>query len=95
MTSSLLSPLPPGAALREEPLTDPVQVLRYSALFLGVFYGFYHQRTINASLKEAHAQAEYKHKESLIEKAKLEWAKKSMPASEGSDSMWLFSCEPF
>jgi hypothetical protein len=40
----------------------------------------------------AHVQSEYKKKESLIEKAKLEWAKKSLPASAktpGGDSKSL------
>ncbi|KAL2414744.1 hypothetical protein ABEF95_017217 [Exophiala dermatitidis] len=56
-----------------------VNVLRYSALVAGVFYGFYHQRTIYARNAEAHAQAEYQHKLELIEKAKKEWAKKTLP----------------
>jgi hypothetical protein len=53
--------------------------LRYSALFFGVIYGFSHQRTLNASARAAHAENEYKHKESIIQKAKLEFAKKNMP----------------
>ena len=55
------------------------QVLRYSALVFGVFYGFSHQKTLNANAKVQHEEHEYRKKESLIEKAKLEWAKKSMP----------------
>ena len=58
---------------------DCLQVLRYSALIFGVFYGFQHQRSITSHGKAAHAQAEYKHKEDLIQKAKLEWSKKSLP----------------
>lgn len=53
--------------------------MRYSALFFGIIYGFSHQRTLNASARAAHAENEYKHKESLIQKAKLEFAKKNMP----------------
>jgi hypothetical protein len=53
--------------------------LRYSALFFGIIYGFSHQRTLNANARAAHAENEYKHKESLIQKAKLEFAKKNMP----------------
>jgi F-type H+-transporting ATP synthase subunit e len=53
--------------------------LRYSALFFGIIYGFSHQRTLNANARAAHAEHEYKHKESLIHKAKLEFAKKNMP----------------
>lgn len=55
------------------------QVLRYSALFFGVFYGFSHQRTLNSNAEIQHKEHAYKHRESLIEKAKLEWAKKTMP----------------
>jgi len=65
-----------------------VNVLRYSALIFGVFYGFTHKRTVVTNAETAKAQAEYKHKESLIEKAKAEWAKKNLPASaktEGGD----------
>ena len=53
--------------------------MRYSALFFGIIYGFSHQRTLNANARAAHAENEYKHKESLIQKAKLEFAKKNMP----------------
>ncbi|KIX01376.1 uncharacterized protein Z518_09101 [Rhinocladiella mackenziei CBS 650.93] len=56
-----------------------VNVLRYSALIAGIFYGFTHQRAITASNAAAHAQAEYQHKLDLIQKAKLEWAKKTLP----------------
>jgi F-type H+-transporting ATP synthase subunit e len=57
------------------------QVLRYSALGLGVFYGFYHQRTISSSQKAAAAQREYEHKQELINKAKEAYAKTKQPAS--------------
>lgn len=59
--------------------SNQVQVLRYSALLAGLFYGFSHQRTITSNNAAAHAQAEYQHKLDLIQKAKLEWAKKSLP----------------
>ncbi|GAM38729.1 hypothetical protein TCE0_033f09696 [Talaromyces pinophilus] len=58
-----------------------VNVLRWSALFGGVFYGLYHQSTLNSQAKHAEQEREYKHKESLIAKAKAEWAKKNAPAS--------------
>jgi hypothetical protein len=58
---------------------DWQQVLRYSALLFGVFYGFSHQRSIYTSAKAAHAEHEYKHKEALIQKAKAEFAKKNLP----------------
>jgi F-type H+-transporting ATP synthase subunit e len=44
-----------------------------------VLYGFQHQRSITSQAKAAHAQAEYQHKADLIQKAKLEWAKKTLP----------------
>ncbi|KAK2004094.1 ATP synthase subunit E [Colletotrichum falcatum] len=56
-----------------------VNVLRYTALGLGVFYGFTHQRSITASQKAAAAQKEYERKEKLIEQAKAEFAKKNQP----------------
>ena len=59
--------------------TNSSQVLRYSALIFGVLYGFQHQRTLNSNARAAHAHAEYQHKADLIQKAKLEWAKKSLP----------------
>ncbi|ROV87744.1 hypothetical protein VSDG_09718 [Cytospora chrysosperma] len=57
------------------------QVLRYSALAFGVFYGFSHQRTINAANRAAAEKHEYEHKQQLIEKAKEEFARKKNPAS--------------
>ena len=62
------------------------KVLRYSALLFGIFYGFSHQRSITASNKASHVEHEYKHKESLIEKAKLEWKKKNLPPEARSAS---------
>ncbi|KAK4129254.1 hypothetical protein N657DRAFT_639839 [Parathielavia appendiculata] len=63
-----------------------VNVLRYSALGLGIFYGFYHQRTITSAQKAAAAQREYEHKQELINKAKEEYAKKKQPAAAASTS---------
>ncbi|KAI0387248.1 ATP synthase subunit E [Hypomontagnella monticulosa] len=57
-----------------------VNVLRYSALAFGVFYGFTHQRSLTASQKAAAAKEEYKHKQQLIEQAKLEYAKSKDPS---------------
>ncbi|KAK5940828.1 F1F0 ATP synthase subunit e, mitochondrial [Knufia obscura] len=64
-------------------------VLRWSALAFGIFYGFSHQRTINSQNHAAHAQAEWKHKEDLIQKAKLEWKKKQNPSAftKGDDGV--------
>jgi F-type H+-transporting ATP synthase subunit e len=54
----------------------------------GVFYGLYHQSKLSAAAKLAAIDREYQHKESLIEKAKAEFAKKNMPGgakTEGGD----------
>ncbi|KAI0596234.1 ATP synthase E chain-domain-containing protein [Biscogniauxia sp. FL1348] len=56
-----------------------VNVLRYSALAFGVFYGFTHQRSITAAQKAAAAQREYEHKQQLIEQARAEYNKSKHP----------------
>ncbi len=63
-----------------------LQVLRYSALALGVFYGFYHQTSLTSSQKVAAAKREYQHKQSLIEKAKAEYSKSKQPPAPASSS---------
>ncbi|OCK80986.1 hypothetical protein K432DRAFT_381744 [Lepidopterella palustris CBS 459.81] len=57
-----------------------VNVLRWSALGLGVFYGLYHQASISSREKLEKTNREYKHKADLISQAKAEWAKKTAPA---------------
>ncbi|KAL2049544.1 hypothetical protein ABVK25_010231 [Lepraria finkii] len=54
-------------------------VLRYSALGAGIFYGLYHQSALKARSKINQINADYQHQSSLIQKAKAEWAKKTMP----------------
>ncbi|KAG8530848.1 uncharacterized protein KY384_004205 [Bacidia gigantensis] len=49
------------------------------ALGSGVFYGFYHQSTIYARDEQHKKQAEFDHQKSVIDKAKVEWAKKTAP----------------
>ncbi|KAK3355098.1 ATP synthase E chain-domain-containing protein [Neurospora tetraspora] len=63
---------------------DIPQVLRYSALGAGIFYGFTHQRSISAAEKAAAAQREYEHKQELINKAKEAYAKSKQPVSATS-----------
>jgi hypothetical protein len=60
------------------------QVLRWSALAFGVFYGFSHQRTITASSKAAADRKAYEHKKHLIEQAKAEYKKKQEQSSTTS-----------
>ncbi|KAK5017834.1 putative ATP synthase subunit E, mitochondrial [Cryomyces antarcticus] len=56
-------------------------VFRYSALALGIFYGFYHQSTITASEKLQGITREYERKSKLIDEAKAAYTKKNMPQS--------------
>ncbi|KAF2806713.1 uncharacterized protein BDZ99DRAFT_523287 [Mytilinidion resinicola] len=62
-----------------------VNVLRWSALGLGVFYGFTHQVSLSSREKLDKINREYKHKEDLIAKAKAEWAKKTAPTTASGD----------
>ena len=55
------------------------QVLRYSALGGGVFYGIYHQSKLSIQTKAAQTDREYKRKERLMAQAKAEWTKRTMP----------------
>ncbi|KAJ4382982.1 F1F0 ATP synthase subunit e, mitochondrial [Didymella sp. IMI 355093] len=52
-----------------------VNVLRWSALATGLFYGAYTQLSISARERAQAEQKAYNHKESLIRQAKAEWAK--------------------
>ena len=61
------------------------QVLRWSALGLGVFYGVYHQSSINTADKVAAEKKDYQRRETLISQAKAEYAKRTSP--EQSDAV--------
>jgi hypothetical protein len=52
----------------------------------GLIYGVYHQSSLNTKAKNAEIDREYKRKESLIEQAKAEWKKKTMPADKKTES---------
>jgi len=54
-------------------------VLRYSALGAGIFYGIYHQRSLNSHFKMNDLARKYQAEESLIAKAKAEYTRKSLP----------------
>ncbi|KAF2707933.1 hypothetical protein K504DRAFT_458412 [Pleomassaria siparia CBS 279.74] len=60
-----------------------LNVLRWSALGLGVFYGIYHQSSISSRAKIAQAKHEFEHQQSLIQQAKAEWAR-SHPSEASS-----------
>ncbi|KAI9798882.1 MAG: hypothetical protein M1833_004385 [Piccolia ochrophora] len=59
--------------------TSGVNVLRYSALITGIVYGFYHQASLKAQQKIAAIDRDYEQKSRLIEQAKAEYVKKTMP----------------
>ncbi|KAK3185390.1 F1F0 ATP synthase subunit e, mitochondrial [Lecanicillium sp. MT-2017a] len=71
-----------------------VNVLRWSALAVGVFYGFSHQRTITATQKAEHNQHEYEKKQKLIDQAKAEYAKKKNPAPASGDDVITDASHP-
>lgn len=61
-----------------------MQVLRWSALGLGLFYGVYHQAKISSKDKTDAINREYQRKEDIIKKAKEEYHKKISPPAPGS-----------
>ncbi|KAH0566215.1 hypothetical protein GP486_000390 [Trichoglossum hirsutum] len=63
-----------------------INVLRYSALFAGIFYGFYHQSTLTARSETAKLDREYERKENLIAQAKAAWLQKTLPPEKKSAS---------
>ncbi|KAF3001286.1 hypothetical protein E8E13_004456 [Curvularia kusanoi] len=66
-----------------------VNVLRWSALATGLFYGAYTQLSISARERAQAEQKAYSHKESLIRQAKAEWAKQhpqEQPKASGAKS---------
>ncbi|PGH09613.1 hypothetical protein AJ79_05669 [Helicocarpus griseus UAMH5409] len=63
-----------------------VNVLRYSALFAGIFYGITHQSSLTSQAKQAQIDREYSRKEALIEQARAEYAKKNAPPESKTPS---------
>ncbi|PVH84312.1 hypothetical protein DL98DRAFT_512683 [Cadophora sp. DSE1049] len=68
-----------------------VNVLRYSALGAGIFYGIYHQAKLSSASKLAAINREYEHKQSLINQAKAEFSKKNAPAVAKTESGGIIS----
>ena len=65
-----------------------VNVLRWSALGLGVCYGAYHQLSLSAADRAKAAQKEWEHKQALIRQAKEQWARdhpSEQPKSSGAN----------
>jgi len=66
------------------PSAQTTNVIRYTALGVGIFYGFYHQRKLQSREKIRQAENEYHRKEKLIMQAKAEWVKKNQPKTSDS-----------
>ncbi|KAI5212537.1 hypothetical protein E4T42_02057 [Aureobasidium subglaciale] len=63
-------------------MSSGANVLRWSALGLGVAYGFYHQSAITAADKLRENQKVYEHKQSLINQARQKYQEKNAPKSK-------------
>ncbi|KAG7099893.1 hypothetical protein E1B28_001694 [Marasmius oreades] len=61
--------------------SQTLNVARYTALFTGVFYGFYHRRTLQAAHDAQKVQNAVHEREHLIAQAKEAWKKKQAPTS--------------
>jgi F-type H+-transporting ATP synthase subunit e len=62
------------------------QVVRYTALLSGVFYGVAHRRTLQREADEAKIEHAVHHREELIAKAKEAWKQKlAAGKSDGSE----------
>lgn len=73
-------------------LTDALQVLRWSALGLGVFYGLYHQTAISSAEKMEAAKKDYERKQYLIDQARAAYAEKKAPKESKSSGS---TCDRF
>jgi len=61
------------------PLT---QVIRYTALFSGVLYGWYHRRTLQAENEKHQIEYAIHHREHLITEARQAWKRKQEAAKD-------------
>ncbi|CCG23869.1 Tim11 protein [Candida orthopsilosis Co 90-125] len=60
-------------------MSTTFNVLRYSALGAGVFYGAYHRYSLESSFAKQQAAKQWKHEEKLIAQAKAEYQKLTNP----------------
>ncbi|TFL03367.1 ATP synthase E chain-domain-containing protein [Pterulicium gracile] len=60
-----------------------VSVVRYTALATGVFYGWYHHRTLQAAHDKHKIEQTVHHREHLIEEAKDAWRKRLVAPQAG------------
>jgi F-type H+-transporting ATP synthase subunit e len=74
-------------------VSPTVNVVRYSALFTGVFYGIYHRQTLQKvrdQEKEHHAIHE---RQRLISEAKEAWKRKQEPVkTDSGESLFATLC---
>ncbi|KAI6246812.1 ATP synthase subunit e, mitochondrial [Erysiphe necator] len=63
-----------------------VNVLRYSVLGAGLIYGFLHQSKLSSASKLSAINKNYQYQQDLINKAKMEYAKRNLPSSSSSNS---------
>ena len=70
------------------PKSDNSQVVRYTALFAGVVYGWYHRRSLQATHNEHKLRDATHHRERLIVQAKEAWKRKQ--DGGGTSRMYSF-----
>ncbi|KAJ7150355.1 ATP synthase E chain-domain-containing protein [Mycena filopes] len=64
-----------------------VNVVRYTALFTGVVYGWYHRRTLQAAYDVHKIEAATYQREHLIAQAKAAWIKKQAEPPQTADAL--------
>ncbi|KAL1676372.1 ATP synthase E chain-domain-containing protein [Schizophyllum commune] len=63
--------------------SNTVNVVRYTALFSGILYGWYHNRTVQREFKEQEVQHAVHRREQLVEQAKAEWKRRQSAGNDG------------
>ncbi|KAJ7755021.1 ATP synthase E chain-domain-containing protein [Mycena maculata] len=64
-----------------------VNVVRYTTLFTGVVYGWYHRRTLQAAYDVHKIEAAKHQREHLIAEAKEAWIKKQQAPLPNADTL--------
>ena len=70
------------------PKSDNFQVVRYTALFAGVVYGWYRHRSLQATYNENKLRDARHHRERLIVQAKEAW-KRKLDSAKGATRMFF------
>ncbi|KAF9056040.1 ATP synthase E chain-domain-containing protein [Panaeolus papilionaceus] len=63
-------------------VSSTVNVVRYTALFSGVAYGWYHRRSLQAAHDQHKVEEAVHHREHLIAEAKDAWKRKQEVAKD-------------